>query len=125
MKQVVWVIEDDDSIAEVVQLILEEEGCDVRVCTNYLTEKKLFATWPQPHIVLLDILMSGIDGRDIARELREKILITPAPIYFVSANNRIEEMVEEAGVQGYVRKPFDIDELIALVKKHSATTLPH
>ncbi len=119
MAQHIWVIEDDDSIAEVMQLVLEQEGYEVHVSTNYAVEREIIATWPQPALILLDVLMSGSDGREVAKELRAQSHLASIPMFFVSANIAIEKRAQEAGVNGYLRKPFNIDDLISLVRDNA------
>lgn len=119
MSQHIWVIEDDDSIAEVIQLVLEQEGYLVHVCTNYALDREDVLTWPQPSLVLLDVLMSGSDGREVAQELRSQERLKNTPMFFVSANIAIEKRAQEAQVNGFLRKPFNIDDLISLVRDNA------
>lgn len=71
----------------------------------------------------MDILLSGIDGRDIAHKIRVTEETKNTPIIMMSADTHIEEKAKEAGVDDFIRKPFDISNLIAKIQQHTAKKL--
>ena len=73
-----------------------------------------------PHIVLLDIWLSGHDGGQIAKDLKAHSKTKNIPVIMLSANNETEKVSKEVGADGFLMKPFDIDELLKLVAKHSS-----
>lgn len=109
----VFIADDDFDILEIIRLMLVSQGYDVHVSANandIFEMKGKFAD-----LILLDIWMSGIDGRDICRRLQQDINTCKIPIIFVSANSKLPEIAKEFNIYGYIAKPFDMNELIAKV----------
>jgi len=110
----VLVVEDETTIARPLRRALEREGYDVSVCETGHGALKLARTWV-PDLVLLDLLLPDMDGRDVARELRTTSQI---PIIMVTAraeeNDRVVGL--EIGADDYVTKPFSVTELIARMR---------
>jgi CheY-like chemotaxis protein len=71
-----------------------------------------------PDLLLLDIWMSGIDGRDICKELKQKENTKKIPIVLISASREIERSALEAGADDFLAKPFEIDDLLEKIEKH-------
>lgn len=113
----VWVIDDDLAILEATQAILIEEGYDVQTINDPTHIKAHIAEGKLPQLIYLDILMSGVDGRDVAQILKSHKKTANVPIVMLSANMRIEEIAKQANVDGFLKKPFDIEDLIYLTKK--------
>lgn len=116
-KKVIILAEDDPGIIEVVTIILREEGYEVVIAEEKDTifercKKK------KPHLIFLDISLSGEDGRVIAKELKESDALRGIPLIMLSANNEIEQVAESSGADGYLQKPFEIDELLGIAKKY-------
>lgn len=112
----VWVIDDDDGILEVTKIVLEEEGYLATLIQNEKELKLKLSQDNLPVIILLDVLMSGVDGRDIAQRLRKNNSTKNIPIIMMSADTNIKEKALSAGVNDYIKKPFDIDEVITKIK---------
>lgn len=112
----ILIIDDDPGILEVIQIVLEEKGYEVflddgRNVQQTVEEEK-------PDLILLDILLAGRDGKLIARSLKGHKKTAHIPIIFVSANLNLREKALEAGVNAYLQKPFNIEELEQIVKKN-------
>ena len=114
----IWIIDDDASILEVTQIILQEAGYTVTSIDNMTHLEETINTFNIPNIILLDVLMSGIDGRDVAKRIKTFSHLNTVPIIMMSADTQIEAKAEEAGASDFIRKPFNIDELELLVAKH-------
>lgn len=113
----IWIVDDDAGILEVVQIILSEEGYQVKLINNGdLLQRELQKEIP--HLILLDILMSGTDGRDISRVLKKDPKTHAIPIVIMSADMRVDEKAKEAHADGYLKKPFNIEDLLALVQNY-------
>ena len=110
----VLVVEDETTIARPLRRALEREGYDVSVCETGHGALKLARTWV-PDLVLLDLLLPDMDGRDVARELRTTSQI---PIIMVTARAEESDRVVglEIGADDYVTKPFSVTELIARMR---------
>jgi DNA-binding response OmpR family regulator len=122
MNKHIWIIDDDPGILEVTQIILEEAGYQVTAINNEeVLNEKLQETLPD--LILLDILLSGIEGPEISHRLKTSVQTQHIPIILMSANTSIEEKVQEALADDYIRKPFDIDVLEKIVKKYLKPTI--
>jgi two-component system OmpR family response regulator len=110
----VLVIDDDINICELIRLYLEKEGYEV--LTEY-NGKAGIDTFGQaaPHIVILDIMLPGIDGWQVCREIRK---ISDIPIIMLTAKGETFDKVLglELGADDYMVKPFEPKELVARVK---------
>jgi DNA-binding response OmpR family regulator len=118
MSKKIWIIDDDPGILEAVTMILEEESYKTKTISD---EKALNREIKKeiPQLILLDILLSGIDGRDIARKLKVNPRTKNVPIIMMSADTHIEEKAKEAGAEDFIRKPFDIGDLIGKIETHT------
>ncbi len=109
----------DDTVANLFLLksALEEEGYDVDTANNgSLALAKIEAS--PPSLVLLDVIMPGINGIEVTRRIRENPLVAEIPILIVSGSD--ETYVAEAlsiGANGFIRKPFNLDELLTKIKE--------
>ena len=113
-KQKILIVDDDVNIAELISLYLIKECYDTKMVHDGEEALKAFEYY-QPNLILLDLMLPGIDGYQICRELRTKSNI---PIIMLSAKGEIFDKVLglELGADDYIIKPFDSKELVARVK---------
>jgi DNA-binding response OmpR family regulator len=116
MRKKILVVDDDESIAEVVQIVLEGEG--YQVSTNMDGENLHFLQGNVPDLILLDVLLAGIDGRDICRSLKSNLLTQHIPVIMLSAHSDASKVADMSGADDFLEKPFDVDALIGIVAKH-------
>ena len=111
------VADDDQAILEAVGVILEYNGYEVKQILNGegLTEMKENL----PDLLLLDIWMSGVDGRDICKKLKSEPATANLPIVLVSAGKDIAQSALDAGADDFLAKPFEIDELFRMIHEHT------
>lgn len=106
----ILVADDDLAICEAVQFMLEEEGYRVETMLRgerlYKLDKEL------PDLLLLDIWLSGQDGREICKYLKRKASTKHMPIIMISASRDMAESVNHAGADDFLAKPFKIDDLL-------------
>ncbi|MCX7843025.1 MAG: response regulator transcription factor [Clostridia bacterium] len=110
----VLVIDDDVNICELVRLYMEKEGYEVMAVHNGLKAISVFKDFA-PNIIILDIMLPGVDGLQVCREVRK---VSNIPIIMLTAKGETFDKVLglEMGADDYVVKPFDPKELIARVK---------
>lgn len=113
----ILVADDDPAICDAMQLMLEEEGYIVITTVDGETIYKMEKEFPD--LLLLDIWMSGQDGREICRYLKKKELTKNIPIIMVSASRDIEKSAKEAGADDFLAKPFKMDDLLHKVAMHT------
>jgi Response regulators consisting of a CheY-like receiver domain and a winged-helix DNA-binding domain len=116
-KDIVYVVEDDMDLAEILTFNLENEGFEVKHFTN---SNEFFKTMEQtiPNIIILDIMLPGYDGVRIAKILRQNVLYKDIPIIFLTAKSEEEDKIEgfNAGADDYITKPFSLKELTARIR---------
>lgn len=117
MKKKILIAEDDKAIIEVVKIILENEGYII-IATDREEAINQALKEHTPDLILLDIWLSGEDGGQIAKLLKQKKETKHIPIIIMSANNETEKITKEAGANDFLLKPFNIDDLLYVVKKH-------
>ncbi len=115
-KKTILVADDDPAILDSIQIILEDEGYNVITTVDGETVGKMFEE--QPDLLLLDIWMSGQDGRDICKALKSQDTTRHIPIIMISANKDTEEMAKISGANDFLSKPFELDDLLKKVKQH-------
>ena len=113
-KQKILIVDDDSNIAELISLYLTKECFDTMIAGDGETALLLADSFA-PNLILLDLMLPGIDGYQVCREIRAKSSI---PIIMLSAKGEIFDKVLglELGADDYMEKPFDSKELVARVK---------
>lgn len=113
-KKKILIVDDDENIAELISLYLVKECFDTEIAANGEEALKKFREY-QPHLVLLDIMLPGIDGYDVCREIRKD---SNTPIIMLSAKGEVFDKVLglKIGADDYMVKPFDSNELVARVQ---------
>ena len=113
-KQKILIVDDDANIAELISLYLTKEFYEVRIVEDGEAALQVFDTF-QPNLILLDLMLPGIDGYQVCREIRSR---SNTPIIMLSAKGEIFDKVLglELGADDYMIKPFDSKELVARVK---------
>ncbi|MEN9910658.1 MAG: hypothetical protein RLZZ441_226 [Actinomycetota bacterium] len=110
----ILIVDDDPSIGEVLEMFLHAEGYDTRVATSGPQALDFFDDY-QPHLVLLDLNLPGIDGISVCRSIREH---AGTPIIMLTARTDPQDIIHglEAGADDYVEKPFNEQILSARIK---------
>jgi DNA-binding response OmpR family regulator len=113
-KQKVLIVDDDENIAELISLYLTKECFQTKIVADGEAALAAFNTF-LPDVILLDLMLPGIDGYAVCRELRKTSRV---PIMMLSAKGEVFDKVLglELGADDYMIKPFDTKELVARVK---------
>ena len=113
-KKKILIVDDDANIAELISLYLTKECFQCEIAEDGETALKLHDSF-QPDLMLLDIMLPGIDGYDVCREIRKN---HSTPIIMLSAKGEVFDKVMglELGADDYIIKPFDSKEMVARIK---------
>ena len=113
-KQRILIVDDDANIAELISLYLMKECYETKIVGDGESALREFPNF-KPNLVLLDLMLPGMDGYQVCRELR---ISSQVPIIMLSAKGEIFDKVLglELGADDYMIKPFDSKELVARVK---------
>jgi DNA-binding response OmpR family regulator len=116
MVERILVIEDDESVADIIALNLRQEGYEVEVALNGKTGLEI-AMGEDFDLVMCDIVMPDMDGYEVCRRLKAEELTGRIPFIFLTALTGIEDKVKglDAGADDFITKPFDFGELLARI----------
>lgn len=112
-KQKILIVDDDEHIAELISLYLIKECYETKIANDGETALSDFKTF-QPDMIILDLMLPGIDGYEVCREIRKS---ADTPIMMLSAKGEVFDKVLglELGADDYMMKPFDAKEMVARV----------
>jgi DNA-binding response OmpR family regulator len=112
----ILIIEDDDIVARTIERCLRGKEFQVHVANSGVAGLKA-AHRKIPDLVILDVIMPGMDGFTVCREMREDPLLKDVPILFLTAKIKPEDAIVglSLGADDYLRKPFNVDELLLRV----------
>ena len=113
MKPKIIIVDDDETLNELVRVNLQPRGYEVKSVSNGQEAIRLTSEY-HPDLIILDVMMPGMDGYEVCQKIRKT---TDTPILFLTAKGREQDLVRgfEVGGDDYVRKPFSIRELEARI----------
>ena len=109
-------MDDDKDILDVLQFILEDSVYEVDTLSDghYLFEK---IKAQEPDLILLDIMLGNLDGRDLCKEVKTKEETHDIPVILISASHNVAGAMNQNGApDAFLAKPFDINELLDIIK---------
>jgi CheY-like chemotaxis protein len=116
MSKKILVADDDPAILHSIKMLLEDEGYRVETAVGDKTAQAVKQHLPD--LLLLDISMGGMGGRDICKQLKSQASTKHIPIIMISARQDTEKIAEEAGADDFVAKPFDIFNLLEKIEQY-------
>jgi len=120
MRKKILVLDDDNDILEILTLLLEETGYEVKTLNcgdNVFDDIKEF----QPDLILMDVMLAGMDGRSICKDIKDNHLTSFLPVILVSGTHDLAKSLHLPGAPNdFVAKPFDIDFLLSKIEKQLA-----
>jgi DNA-binding response OmpR family regulator len=125
-KKRILIADDDAGIVDATSLILELMGYEVSSTLDGSKVTEIIKD--KPDLLLLDIWMSGIDGRDVCRQLKANEDTQDIPVLMISASRDIKDSALDSGANDFLEKPFEMDELLERVERLltiNADTLGH
>lgn len=110
------VIDDEPDILEALTFLFEDEGYRVQASEKGdSAESLLDGNGEFPDLIILDVLLSGKDGRLICRALKRHAATAHIPVVMISAHPNAEQSIKDVGADAFVAKPFSIDDILATV----------
>jgi DNA-binding response OmpR family regulator len=120
MSKKILILDDDPDILEILSLLLADHGYEVRPlsCGDTVFEDiKDFL----PDLILMDVVLAGMDGRSICKDIKENQLTYFVPVILISGTHDLADSLYLPGAPNdFVAKPFDIDDLLAKIEKQLA-----
>ncbi len=113
----ILVVDDDPDIVEFLQELLVQEGYSATITDKAEYVEKLHDSG-LPDLIIIDVLLSGKDGREIVKQLKSQEETRHIPVIMFSAHPGAEKTARAAGADDFVAKPFEIDEVLAKIAKH-------
>lgn len=113
----IFILDDDKDILDSIRMVLECKG--YQVYTSAHAENVNSISEKAPDLILIDLWMSGADGSDICRQFKQNIHTRHIPVVVVSASANIKAISEKCGADGYISKPFEINDLIAAIQRYT------
>ncbi|GCE15150.1 response regulator [Tengunoibacter tsumagoiensis] len=117
MSKRILLADDDRAILEAIKAMLEDEGYEVEATP--LGARVIDLCDDPPAVLIQDIWMGGVDGRDICKALRQQEKTKELPIILISANRDVRQIAQEVGANDFLVKPFDIDNLLNKVQNYT------
>jgi DNA-binding response OmpR family regulator len=105
------IIDDDIDILEALESLLSMEGFSVKISTSVDVFKKINADY-QPDMIILDVMLSGADGRNIVKYLKHHAVTRNIPIIMISAHPTVRASTLKAGADDFLAKPFETTDLV-------------
>jgi DNA-binding response OmpR family regulator len=117
MNQKVLIIDDDPDILESIKLLLDMSGYTAIISTDGKDAISYINRF-HPDLVILDIMLSGMDGRLIAKRIKANPKTKDIPVILISAHDSGTHVIQEYGVDDFIPKPFDAYNLLKKVGTH-------
>ncbi|WP_316819576.1 response regulator [Pedobacter gandavensis] len=113
----VFVFDDNSDILELCTIILEDAGYEIKTSStsNEIIDQVMAY---MPDIIFMDNWLPDVGGIDATRELKGDERLKNIPVIYFTANNDVKSLAAQAGADGYLSKPFDIQELEDIIVRH-------
>lgn len=113
----ILVVDDDIDILSVMEILLSMKGFDVEVTSKGETTLSKIESF-KPDLILLDVLISGYDGRAICKQLKSNPTTSEIPVIMFSAHPGAAATISDYGADDFIAKPFDVNNLMKKVNAH-------
>ena len=116
MAKTILIADDEEQLALAVKIRLQSRGYQVRTAANGRQALELIAQSP-PDLLILDVLMPVMDGYSCLREINARVGRGKLPIIVLTARDRMKDLFELEGIEDYVIKPFDHEDLLVRIDR--------
>jgi len=113
----ILVVEDDLDLSDAVREILQDEGYEVALAANGALAMDALRRGPRPDLILLDLMMPESNGFLFRAQQRSDAALASIPVIVMTASSTSSERVTALGVAEVVRKPFEVDDLVAAIAR--------
>ena len=113
MSRTVLIVEDEAHLAGLLSDVLRAAGYDVVLTTASRAADRVLES--PPSAIVMDYLMPGLNGAQVVDRIRQVVPNSPPPVILVTGLSNARELAVKVGADAYLRKPFDVDELVNLV----------
>lgn len=110
----IFIIDDDDSVREMLQLIFEKAGYEIEISAD---GQSIYQQREWPDLFLLDKQLLGFDGLEICRYLKSNQQTQKIPVIMLSATPGVEALARDAGADDFMEKPFNTSVLMARISQ--------
>jgi DNA-binding response OmpR family regulator len=119
-KQMILIVDDSELVLQMARDALEEAGYETAVATTGVDANRYIFSTRKPDLIILDVMMPMLDGDKKAKLLKEKEHIRHIPILLLSSKpeDELRWLASEAGVEGFIRKPFTSSMIVNSVRDH-------
>lgn len=111
----ILIADDDEAIIDATTMILEVMGYEVKAILNGPTVPEILQN--SPDVVILDVWLGGVDGRDICKTLKEDSSTRDIPVIMISASTDIKVSALASGANDFLEKPFEVEDLIERIER--------
>lgn len=118
----ILVVDDDPSILDSMEIALTLQDYAVETTTRGEETFSKIESF-KPDLIFMDVYLSGMDGREICRQIKENDKTKHIPVIIFSANRLMKEVFEESGANDFIGKPFNMDELYEKIKTQTSHIL--
>lgn len=115
MSSRILVVEDQDDVAQLIDVVLKGEGYTVAIARDGAQGLMMSRDW-QPDLILMDIMLPGVDGGTLIARLRREKETADVPIIAMSASRTLRDRTPELEADALLSKPFDVDALLVQVQ---------
>ena len=114
-RKTIFIVDDEPDIVFALTLMLGDAGYHVAAVGHGDDLLRLLCSKKAPDLILLDMLLAGRDGREIVRELKADPSTRSIPVLMISAHPRAAQEAADAGADGFLAKPFELETLLGKV----------
>ncbi|MES3018260.1 MAG: response regulator [Bacteroidota bacterium] len=122
MSKKILILDDDTNVLDMLQEVLLYEKFEVRVVSDLASFLKAFEGNYLPDLVLIDYLLKGVNGGEVCYQLKSNERTAGIPVILMSAYPQIFQSLGNYGCDEFIAKPFDLDEILDIVKNHTGSS---